>query len=169
MTAEESFSELHDVIIVGAGPCGLAVAARLRERTASAIFTDVEHERYHWIRNHGRQTTIKSVHGERKNECKKCPARRSIYKTLVIDAAAPTWMARWEQFFDTFAISHLRSPMFFHPDPRDRDGLLAFTYEQHREDELLEIRGCVGKEISKHKRKKKRIQNRYQMCVGTLT
>lgn len=44
--------------------------------------------------------------------------------------------------------------MFFHVDPRDRDGLLAYTYNQDRESGLLEIPGTVGKEISKHKTKK---------------
>jgi ribulose 1,5-bisphosphate synthetase/thiazole synthase len=38
---------INDVLIVGAGPCGLAVAARMREATPSALFTDVEHQRYH--------------------------------------------------------------------------------------------------------------------------
>ncbi|KAG9571163.1 FAD binding domain-containing protein, partial [Aureobasidium melanogenum] len=55
----------------------------------------------------------------------------------------------------TFEISHLRSPMFFHPDPQDRDGLLSFTYEHERNKELVEIPECVGKEISKHKKKQR--------------
>ena len=43
---------VHDVLIVGAGPAGLAVAARLREPTPSSIFTDAEHDRYQWIKKH---------------------------------------------------------------------------------------------------------------------
>lgn len=43
---------VHDVLIVGAGPGGLAVAARLREPTPSAVFTDAEHNRYQWVKKH---------------------------------------------------------------------------------------------------------------------
>jgi hypothetical protein len=46
--------------------------------------------------------------------------------------------------------------MFFHPDPGDRDGMLAYTQEVGRESDLWEISGCVGKEMSKHKKKKRR-------------
>ena len=56
----ESNIFVHDVVIVGAGPCGLAVAARLCEHTPSAIFTDEEHQRYHWIRKHGARMSIKN-------------------------------------------------------------------------------------------------------------
>ena len=45
--------------------------------------------------------------------------------------------------------------MFFHPDPRDRDGLLSFAYQEAREKELREIQGVVGKSLSKHQRKQK--------------
>jgi len=73
---------------------------------------------------------------------------------LVLDGSGRQWMTRWRQMFERFEIGHLRSPMFFHIDPRDRDGMLAYTYNQGRERELLAIPGTVGKEISKHKKKK---------------
>lgn len=65
-------------------------------------------------------------------------------------------MSKWNTLFSMLEISHLRSPMFFHPDPHDRDGLLAYAHNEGRECECLEIAGCVGKEISKHQMKKKR-------------
>jgi len=143
---------VHDVLIVGAGPCGLAVAARLCEHTPSAIFTDEEHQRYHWIKKHTTQTTIKNKKtGQIKPPTRFC----RNYSTLVLDGSGNDWMARWNQLFDTFEISHLRSPMFFHPDPQDRDGLLAYAHTQGRGCELVEIHDCVGKEVSKHKKKKR--------------
>lgn len=64
-------------------------------------------------------------------------------------------MERWNRAFKTLEIQQLRSPMFFHVDPSDRDGMLAYTQETGRDCDLWEIPGCVGKELSKHKKKKK--------------
>ena len=76
-----SETEIRDVIIIGAGPCGLGVAARLQEETPSAMFTDEEHQRYHWIRKHtGRMNLVQARHrklngvrAEKWNGGKKCP------------------------------------------------------------------------------------------------
>jgi hypothetical protein len=46
--------------------------------------------------------------------------------------------------------------MFFHVDPGERDALVAFAQEEGRQGELKEIVNCVGKERSKHSKKKKR-------------
>lgn len=78
---------------------------------------------------------------------------------LVLDNSGNRWMEKWNRLFRMLEIEHLRSPMFFHVDPGDRDGLLAYTQEMGREKELWEITGCVGQELSKHK-KKKRIKSR---------
>jgi hypothetical protein len=74
---------------------------------------------------------------------------------MALDASSDTWMQRWEGLFKTFDISHLRSPMFFHVDPAERDGLLSYAYANGRDDELRELHGCVGKELSKYQRKKR--------------
>lgn len=47
------YIHIRDVIIIGARPCGLALAAHLCEHTPSALFADEEHARYHWIRKQG--------------------------------------------------------------------------------------------------------------------
>lgn len=162
---------VHDVVIVGAGPCGLAVAARLCEHTPSAIFTDEEHHRYHWIKKHANRATIKNKRTGQVTGPKAVLETCRNYSTLVLDGSGDEWMAKWNRLFKTFGISHLRSPMFFHPDPHDRDGMLAFAHTEDRVDELVEIPECVGKEISKHKKKKRARcpAHRYVKAVLRLT
>ena len=147
--------EIHDVIIIGAGPCGLAVAARLREHAPAAIFTDEEHRRYQWLRKYGNAVAVKRVKGDRVSPCAPSDGPPEL-DVVVLDAEQNGWLGRWNRLFTSLDIEHLRSPMFWHVDPRDRDALLAHAHELGREGELLEMRGCVGKEISKHTRKKRR-------------
>jgi hypothetical protein len=205
-------SEIHDVIIVGAGPCGLAVAARIQEQTPSAVFTDEEHQRYHWIQKHtGKMNLVQAgrskkngVRAEKWNRGQRtCPCKddtsigsdrrgstestssvpslssdsstssAASILTLVLDGTGDQWMQRWNNAFRTLEIKQLRSPMFFHVDPGDRDGMLAYTQEVGREDDLWEISGCVGKEMSKHKKKKRRQSGKPQYVMklnsGILT
>ena len=188
---QTSFPELHDVLIIGAGPCGLAVAARLQEETPSAMFTDEEHQRYHWINKHSGRMALMRAHKKRIRGVKAekwrgesiestgnnkdggldggAPRMRSSLSSssslsaLVLDGSGSQWMERWNRLFRILEIDHLRSPMFFHVDPGDRDGMLAYSQETGREElgkDLWEIPGCVGKELSKHKQRKKQKQIR---------
>ncbi|RMZ79207.1 hypothetical protein DV738_g3507, partial [Chaetothyriales sp. CBS 135597] len=143
----------YDVAIIGAGPCGLAVAARLCEPTPSALFSDAEHNRY-WRRFSHHKNTLES---ELKSS-KKGGGRRASSgddsavvdipppSVVVLDNSSTEWMAAWKARFQNLQISHLRSPLFFHPDPRDRDALLGFAHHKERTAELNEIRNVVGKE-----------------------
>ncbi|KAL6244411.1 hypothetical protein RBB50_008653 [Rhinocladiella similis] len=148
---------IYDVAIIGAGPCGLAAAARLRESTPSALFTDDEHERY-WRRFRHTET----IETEKKRRRKASSATTSSEPELpsrsmiVLDAHSNQWMSAWKERFKYLQIEHLRSPLFFHPDPRDRDGLLGYSHFHDRAGELHEIHNVVGRELSKHRTKKKR-------------
>ncbi|KAK7958569.1 FAD binding domain-containing protein [Apiospora saccharicola] len=159
-------SELKDVIIIGGGPAGLAVASRLSERMPAASFTDEEHQRYHWIRKHSRKMSIKNYKtgAVRPADCR-CQPRAALLDMTVLDATGDEWMTRWHTLFKTFDISHLRSPMFFHIDPAERDGLLSYAHMSGRGKELREICGCVGKEVSKHQRKKERARKQAEPTV----
>ncbi|KAK5687424.1 hypothetical protein LTS10_001562 [Elasticomyces elasticus] len=146
---------VHDVLIIGAGPCGLAVAARLCERTPSALYTDEEHRRFHWLSRHGDHYSVKD---KRTGRTKPSSTRDSAVPNpslLILDNSSDRWMAKWRRQFEALKITHLRSPLFFHPSPQDTEALKAFAHSEDRSDELLEISGCVGKELSKHKKKKR--------------
>ncbi|KAF5873899.1 putative fad binding domain protein [Botrytis fragariae] len=150
----------HDVLIVGGGPCGLAVAARLCESTPSSLFTDSEHQRYHWMKASSARQTSKPFKTSRRSHTASdrlvqgasCCSGLDI---AVLDAHGGEWMSAWNERFKKLEIKYLRSPMFFHPDPRDRDGLRGYAWKEGRDDELKEIHGVIGKELSKHQRKQK--------------
>ncbi|KAM0482503.1 hypothetical protein ACHAPX_003021 [Trichoderma viride] len=163
MSVLQKEEEVYDVIIVGAGPCGLSTASRLREHTPAALFTDEEHRRYHWIGKYGNQISLKHVKSGKISQPHHSATCRPEYKMLVLDATDNKWLGRWNRLFKTYDISHLRSPMLWHVDPLDRDALLAHAYAHQREDELVEIRNCVGKEVSKHASKKK---SKCRACGG---
>lgn len=149
--------QLHDVLIIGGGPAGLAVASRLSEHLPAASFTDDEHNRYTWLNKRQGKVSIKKYKTGAVKTASSCrsTARDQAPDMLVLDATGGKWMSRWDHLFKTFGIAHLRSPMFFHIDPAERDGLLSYTHMSGRGNELTELRGCVGKEMSKHKWKKR--------------
>ncbi|CAG8980380.1 hypothetical protein HYALB_00003944 [Hymenoscyphus albidus] len=156
---ETNQQHIHDVLIVGAGPCGLALAARIRENTPGALFTESEHQRFHWMKaSSTSKLNSKPIRTSRRSNTApdrllSGPQVPEGVDIKVLDESGDKWMAAWNERFERLNISHLRSPMFFQIDPKDRDGLLGFAHREERENELREIKGVVGKDLSKHQRK----------------
>lgn len=139
---------IHDICLIGAGPNAIAQIARLRETTPSALYSEAEHVRFHWLRKYDGLPKVgrKGSGQARKNK---------NYDILVLDNAND-YMASWDKAFAALQISHLRSPMFFHVDASDVDALVSFAHSTGQQRELQEITNVVGKEQSKHKQKMNR-------------
>lgn len=155
-----------EVVIVGGGTCGLAVASRLCEDTPGSIFTEDEHQRFHWLRQRGNKVNLINRNVTSKTKFKP-PSLTNMYKSkkkyspeeiLVLDGVSDKWLGQWDHQFETCLIPYLRSPMFFHPDPVNVDAMVSYAYSTNQEGpkHLKEIENVVGREYSKHQQKKLR-------------
>lgn len=165
MSQELPTFEIHsdsfkEVIVVGGGTCGLSVCARLCERCPASIFTEDEHQRVHWLHNRGAKVDLikrrlsNTKYGMLKKPDRYVQKNFAASDLLVLDAFSDKFMAQWDSQFEAFRIPFLRSPMFFHLDPQNVDGLVSYSHMNGREKDLKEIKNVVGKEYSKHQLKK---------------
>lgn len=152
-----------EAIIVGGGTAGLATAARLCEDMPGSIYTEEEHQRFHWLKQRGNKVNLINRNITAKKNFK-LPSESHLYRQkkfmpqdlLVLDAVADRFMGQWDNQFASCQIPYLRSPMFFHPDPVNIDGMISFAHLNKREGpkDLMEIQNVVGREYSKHQMKK---------------
>lgn len=155
---KENFFE---VIVVGGGTCGLAILARLCEQSPASLYSEEEHQRFHWLRNRGNKVNLinRSISSKQKYNPQSHFRSGETCKAediLVLDAIDDKFLGQWDNQFATCRIPFLRSPMFFHCDPVNIDGMYTYAFQNNRENSknLKEIKNVVGKEYSKHQLKK---------------
>ena len=109
MSSDDNYWQLA---IVGAGPCGLAVLARLVQDLKSCCSCPTE----------------------------AALARDVLERTIVIDPSGE-WLVGWRSKLGSQGVDHLRSPTFVHPHPSRAidDALLAFAAGRPRD--LLALDG----------------------------
>lgn len=185
-------SHFFDVVVIGAGPAALSLVTRMLEDRPAAIYLEDERRHLHWLnRTSHCAPTLKTRGGgsvqyrtvlEHSDKLKSSP-RHPKARILILDKHSSGWMTQWRSNFASLEIPYLRSPMFFHPDPSDLDGLLEYAMQTGRinsaphtvlcdiltgrsgprvskasakvpdRPDLLQVPGVVGSEFSKHKRK----------------
>lgn len=131
-------SKYIPLIVIGADPHALALAARLSESRPAALYTDLEHARLNWLRrarherDQKKRATVKGHWAARKLVQ---PAEANVVEPSAIkvfDSTADRFMGRWDTYFSNLSLDTLRSPMTFHPAPADADALVAFARREQR-------------------------------------
>lgn len=156
--------DFFEAIVIGGGTCGLAVSARLCEDYPGSIYTEDEHQRFRWLKQRGNKVNLINHNVSSKTKFKPVP-KGSAYtlpkkfhplEILVLDGVSNKFLGQWDNQFARCQIPYLRSPMFFHPDPVNVDGLVTYSHFVKRDSpkDLMKIENVVGKEYSKHQQKK---------------
>lgn len=112
-----------DVLIVGAGPHGLAMASRLL--LGHEAMSDVIAPQESYIRKPS------DVRTHLKKKRKFHP-----HQVAVVDGSG-AWMRRWQNQFQTLGIEFLRSNEMMHPDAFDHSTLSVWAKENKRNDFLF--------------------------------
>ncbi|EJD49724.1 hypothetical protein AURDEDRAFT_47977, partial [Auricularia subglabra TFB-10046 SS5] len=151
-----------DLIIVGGGPAALALVTRLIEDAPASLYTDQEHAMLVWLQNRPGSSPALRIKGKNKTMGHKAAlaANARDFRILVVDRIGQGWLGAWDRNFKELHITHLRSPMFFHPCPADLDALLGYASAHGKPEDLSEIPEVVGREQSKHQRKRQRAGKR---------
>ena len=127
-----------DIVVIGSGPAALTFVTRILEDRPAAIYLEDERKYLHWLK---RQTQSAPTLQTRKpgrssdrvikglNSKTKGRTRTQKLSILILDKLGDGWLGQWHRNFSALEIPYLRSPMFFHPDPADLDGLLEYAVQ----------------------------------------
>ena len=98
-----------EVLVIGGGTCGLSISARLLETHPGSLFTEDEHQRFHWLKHRGNKVNL--INSKHSNyQYKQNFLSKDI---LILDSLGDKFMTGWNSQFDACKIPYLRSPMFF--------------------------------------------------------
>ena len=119
----------------------MGLVCHLMERSPFDIISDPDHQKLHFLNGRKEKAKI-GVSFETR-----CPIHDQLLsnqekRILVIDGHG-SWMTRWDNSFHAYNIKHLRSPIFFHPDPFDPNALRAFAETEERLCELHDMTHIV--------------------------
>ena len=116
--------EAYDVVVVGAGPAGLATLSALQESYSLDILNDSQIHKMYKSAGRRQQGSTSS----------------KMKRVCVIDPSG-SWMTAWKSNFSKLGIQYLRSPAMAHPDAFDQHALLAYSVEKGQKIDLQES-GC---------------------------
>lgn len=108
--------DVYDLVIVGAGLQAFTLILSLLESRPEHSYSSQDEERhFYWSQKYQPSA----------NKSNK-PHSRLRERILVLDPNGE-WNVHWHAQFETFGISHLRSPIAVHPDPYDGEGFRSFA------------------------------------------
>lgn len=108
-----------DVLVVGGGPHGLAVAARILREQVTGL----------------RYDTLSDAHRAALASARTSLLPSQPLSVRVLDEHG-SWISAWKSNFAVMGIPYLRSRVTAHPDPSDVYALLDFAMSKGRENEL---------------------------------
>ena len=134
--------ELHDLVVIGAGPHSLTLLCRLVDdepdlmtEAARIHIMQKSHQQQQGKHRAGREAGCGRTNREvRTHRKRKFDGAATLAGFVVVDSHGE-WMAEWKQSFAVLSIKTTRSHADLHPCPYDFKSLRAWAHQEHREAE----------------------------------